>query len=88
MLLNKHAFFAGIFCWPCAKLHVASHILPWGPVRNGLSLSRLYVLLSPRLKRELPARAVVQNFDAYKGESPIFPMMPFCRTSRSLNSIE
>jgi putative restriction endonuclease len=53
-------------------------------VRNGLSLSRLHdaafdrgliafddsfqLLLSPRLKTELPQRAVAENFGAYEGE--------------------
>jgi len=53
-------------------------------VRNGLSLSRLHdaafdrgliafddsfrLLLSPRLKTELPQRAVADNFGAYEGE--------------------
>ncbi|MGB8472699.1 MAG: HNH endonuclease [Candidatus Acidiferrum sp.] len=58
-------------------------------VRNGLSLSRLHdaafdngliafddqlrMLLSPRLKRELPTRAVTESFGAYEGESLRFP---------------
>ena len=58
-------------------------------VRNGLSLSRLHdaafdcglitfdaglrMLLSPRLKRELPQRAVAENFAAYELESLRFP---------------
>jgi putative restriction endonuclease len=58
-------------------------------VRNGLSLSRLHdaafdrglitfdddlrLLLSPRLKRELPQRSVEENFGAYAGESLKYP---------------
>ena len=58
-------------------------------VRNGLSLSRLHdaafdcgliafddqlrLLLSPRLKRDLPQRAVVENFGAYAGQALNFP---------------
>ena len=58
-------------------------------MRNGLSLSRLHdaafdcgliafddqlrMLLSPRLKRELPQRAVAENFGAYEGEPLHFP---------------
>jgi putative restriction endonuclease len=58
-------------------------------VRNGLSLSRLHdaafdrglitfdddlrLVLSPRLKRELPQRTVAENFGAYSGESLKFP---------------
>ncbi len=58
-------------------------------VRNGLSLSRLHdaafdsgliafdeklrMLLSPRLKRELPQRALAENFGAYEGEPLHFP---------------
>lgn len=58
-------------------------------VRNGLSLSRLHdaafdcgliafddgfrMLLSPRLKRELPQRAVAENFGTYEREPLSFP---------------
>lgn len=58
-------------------------------VRNGLSLSRLHdaafdcgliafddglrMLLSPRLKGELPRRAVAENFGAYAGQTLNFP---------------
>ena len=58
-------------------------------VRNGLSLSRLHdaafdcgliafdnhlrLLLSPLLNRELPTRAVSENFGAYEGEPLHFP---------------
>ena len=58
-------------------------------VRNGLSLSRLHdaafdcgligfdeelrLLISPRLKRELPQRAAAENFGAYAGERLRFP---------------
>ncbi len=58
-------------------------------VRNGLSLSRLHdaafdrglitfdddlrLVLSPRLKRELPQRSVAENFGAYAGESLKYP---------------
>jgi putative restriction endonuclease len=58
-------------------------------VRNGLSLSRMHdaafdcglisfddrfrMLLSPRLKNELPQRAVAENFGAYAGQSLRFP---------------
>ena len=58
-------------------------------VRNGLSLSRLHdaafdrglitfdaklrLILSPRLKAELPQRSVAENFGAYAGEGLHFP---------------
>ena len=58
-------------------------------VRNGLSLSRLHdatfdrglitfdaklrLILSPRLKAELPQRSVAENFGAYAGEVLQFP---------------
>ncbi|MGH8094177.1 MAG: HNH endonuclease [Chthoniobacterales bacterium] len=58
-------------------------------VRNGLSLSRLHdaafdcgliafddgfrMLLSPRLRDELPQRAVCENFGAYAGQALYFP---------------
>lgn len=58
-------------------------------VRNGLSLSRLHdaafdrgliafddemrLLLSPKLKAELPQRCVAENFGAYAGEALCFP---------------
>ncbi len=66
-----------------------THPKPRLNVRNGLSLSRLHdaafdrgliafddqlrMLLSPRLKRELPTRAVMESFGAYEGESLRFP---------------
>ena len=65
--------------------HVAERL----NVRNGLCLSRLHdaafdqgliafddklrLLLSPRLKAELPQRAVAENFGAYAGESLHLP---------------
>ena len=65
--------------------HVAERL----NVRNGLCLSRLHdaafdrgliafddkfrLLLSPRLKRELPQRSVAENFGAYAGEPLRFP---------------
>jgi putative restriction endonuclease len=58
-------------------------------VRNGLCLSRLHdaafdqgliafdenyrLVLSPRLKAQLPQRTVAENFGAYEGESLRFP---------------
>ena len=65
--------------------HVAERL----NVRNGLSLSRLHdaafdqglitfddslrMVVSPRLKAELPQRAVAENFGAYAGESLRLP---------------
>jgi hypothetical protein len=65
--------------------HVAERL----NVRNGLSLSRLHdaafdqglitfddslrMVISPRLKAELPQRAVAENFGAYAGESLRLP---------------
>ncbi len=65
--------------------HVAERL----NVRNGICLSRLHdaafdrglvtfdsklrLQLSPRLKAELPQRAVAENFAAYEGESLHFP---------------
>lgn len=65
--------------------HVAERL----NVRNGLSLSRLHdaafdqglitfdanlrLVVSPRLKAELPQRAVAENFGAYAGESLLLP---------------
>ncbi len=65
--------------------HVAERL----NVRNGLCLSRLHdaafdrgliafddklrLLLSPRLKAELPQRSVAENFGAYSGETLHFP---------------
>jgi hypothetical protein len=65
--------------------HVAERL----NVRNGLCLSRLHdaafdrgliafdekfrLLLSPRLKAELPQRSVAENFGAYAGETLHFP---------------
>ncbi|MCE9520518.1 MAG: HNH endonuclease [Verrucomicrobia bacterium] len=65
--------------------HVAERL----NVRNGLCLSRLHdaafdrgliafddkfrLLLSPRLKVELPQRSVAENFGAYEGETLHFP---------------
>ncbi len=59
-------------------------------VRNGLCLSRLHdaafdcgliafddkfrLMLSPRLKAELPQRSVAENFGAYEGEALRFPV--------------
>ena len=66
-----------------------SHITERLNVRNGLCLSRLHdaafdrgliafddklrLLLSPRLKAELPQRGVAENFGAYSGEVLRFP---------------
>jgi len=74
-------------------------------VRNGLSLSRLYdaafdrglvtfddslrLLLSPRLKSELPQRAVAENFGAYAGlplslpDDAALPQLSFLATHRA-----
>jgi predicted restriction endonuclease len=65
--------------------HVAERL----NVRNGLCLSRLHdaafdrglitfddnlrLVLSPRLKAELPQRSVAENFGAYSGEALHFP---------------
>ena len=65
--------------------HVAERL----NVRNGLCLSRLHdaafdrglvtfddklrLVLSPRLKAELPQRSVAENFGAYEGETLRFP---------------
>jgi len=65
--------------------HVAERL----NVRNGLSLSRLHdaafdqglitfddslcLVISPRLKAELPQRAVAENFGAYAGQSLCLP---------------
>jgi hypothetical protein len=66
-----------------------THIAERLNVRNGLCLSRLHdaafdrgfitfddnlcLLLSPRLKAELPQRSVAENFGAYVGETLRFP---------------
>jgi hypothetical protein len=74
-------------------------------VRNGLSLSRLHdaafdrgliafdeklrLVLSPRLKAELPQRSVAENFGAYEGEplqlpeDAALPEMAFLSTHRA-----
>jgi hypothetical protein len=81
--------------------HVAERL----NVRNGLSLSRLHdaafdqgliafddnlrLLLSPRLKAELPQRAVAENFGAYAGQrlhlpdDAVFPELAFLAEHRA-----